>query len=68
MFRVNYFPPEQIPREDQHVEMAGMQGSRLLGLLVLCYLVAIFAGIGLVGALADNATTTTASVGGIVER
>ena len=74
MFRVHYLPPDQMPshqrdfpREGQHIEIA-RDGSRRLGLLILCYLVAIFAGIGLVGTFADNATTTTASVGGIVER
>ena len=75
MYRVNYLPPEQMPshqrdfpREGQHIEMAGLDGSRRLGLLVLCYLVAIFAGIGLVGIFADNAITATASVGAIVGR
>ena len=75
MYRVNYLPPEQMPshqrdfpREGQHIEMADLDGSHRLGLLVLCYLVAIFAGIGLVGIFADNAITTTASVGAIVGR
>ena len=61
MFRVNYLPPEQMPshqrdfpREPQRVEMAGREGSRLLGLFVACYLAAIFVVICLVGVFADG--------------
>ena len=76
MFRVNYLPPEQMPshqrdfpREPQRGEMAGLEGSRLLGLLVACYLAAIFVVIGLVGVFAYGGTVvTSASIAATTER
>jgi hypothetical protein len=76
VFRVNYLPPEQMPshqrdfpREGQRGEMTGLEGSRLLGLLVACYLAAIFVAIGLVGAFADGGTNvTSASIAATTER
>ena len=76
MFRVNYLPPEQMrshqrdfPREPQRVEMAGREGSRLLGLFVACYLAAIFVAIGLVGVFADGSPNiASASVEATTER
>ena len=76
MFRVNYLPPEQMPshqrdfpREGQRGEMTGLEGSRLLGLLVACYLAAIFAAIGLVSVFAGGARTiTSASSAATTER
>ena len=74
MLLINYLPPEQMPshqrdfpRESRRVEIAGPEGSRLLGLWVVCYLLAIFAAIGVVGSFANGATPT-ASVGAMVER
>jgi hypothetical protein len=76
MLRVNYLPREQMPshqrdfpREPQRVEMAGLEGSRLLGLLVACYLAAIFVVIGLVGVFADGGPNiASAAVGATTER
>jgi hypothetical protein len=46
-----------------------MKGSRLLGLLVACYLAAIFVAIDLVGAFADGGTNaTSASIAATTER
>jgi hypothetical protein len=75
VFRVNYLPPEQMPshqrdfpREPQRGEMAGLEGSRLLGLWVACYLAAIFVAIGLVGVFVDgDPNIASASVGAITE-
>ena len=74
--RVNYLPPDQMPshqrdfpRDPQRAEMAGLEGSRLLGLLVACYLAAIFVAVGLVGAFADGGTNvTSASIAATTER
>jgi len=76
VLHVNYLPPEQMPshqrdfpREQQRVEMAGLEGSRLLGLLVACYLTAIFAAIGLIGVFVDGSPNiASASVGATKER
>ena len=73
---VNYLPPEQMPshqrdfpRDLQCAEMAGVEGSRLLGLFVACYLIAIFVAIGLVGVFADGSpNVASASVGATTER
>jgi len=53
----------------QHAEMAGLAGSRLLHLLVACYLAAIVVVIGLVGVFADGGPNIAcASVGATTER
>lgn len=57
MFRVNYVRPEQMPRHQRDfpprevVELPDFAGSRSLALLVACYLIALFAGILLLGYL-----------------
>ena len=73
--RVNYLPPEQMPshqrdfpRDPQRAELAGLEGSRLLGLFVACYLAAIFVAIGLVGVFTGDRPITSASVGATTER
>ena len=76
MYRINHLPPEQMPshqrdfpRDPQRAEMAGLEGSRLLGLFVACYLAAIFVAIGLVGVLTgDRPTIASASLGATTER
>jgi hypothetical protein len=69
MLRVNYLPPEQMPahqrdfpRRQQLYELPGASGSRSLALMVVGYLVAMFAGILLLGYLtASNLPTTAAA-------
>jgi hypothetical protein len=58
MFRINYLRPEQMPphqrdfpRRDQLPEVSGAAGSRALALMVAWYLVAMLAGILLLGYL-----------------
>jgi hypothetical protein len=75
VLRINYLPPEQMPSHQrdfprtQRVEIAGLEGSRLLRLLVACYLAAIFVVIGLVGVFAYGGTVvTSASIAATTER
>jgi hypothetical protein len=73
MFRINYLRPEQMPshqrdfpRRDQLPEVPGAAGSRALALMVAWYLVAMFAGILLLGYLTVSerpSTATAAAVG-----
>ena len=68
MFRVNYLRPEQMPphqrdfpRGDQLPEVPGAAGSRALALMVALYLVAMFAGILLLGYLTASEPPRTVS-------
>ena len=72
MLRVNYLRPEQMPAHQRHFprreqlnELPGASGSRGLALMVAWYLVALFAGILLLGYLTapelPNSTTAAAS-------
>jgi hypothetical protein len=72
MFRINYLRPEQMPphqrdfpRREQLEELPGTAGSPALALMVAGYLVAMFAGILLLGYLtaSELPSTTTAAVG-----
>ena len=64
MYRVNYLPPEQMPshqrdfpRDGQAISTA--DGSRMLGLMVAWYLVAMLGGILLLGYLTTSAPNTS---------
>jgi hypothetical protein len=72
MLRVNYLPPEQMPAHQRYFprkqlhELPDASGSRGLALLVAGYLVAMFAGILLLGhltapTLPSSATAATSS-------
>ena len=72
MFRINYLRPEQMPphqrdfpRREHFEELPGAAGSRGLALMVAWYLVAMFAGILLLGYLtaSERPSTTTAAAG-----
>ena len=72
MFRVNYLRPEQMPphqrdfpRREQLEELSGAAGSQGLALMVAWYVVAMFAGILLLGLLtaSDSPRTTSAAAG-----
>ena len=72
MYRINYLPPEQMPPHQrdfpprpQPEELPGAAGSRTLALMVALYLVAMFAGILLLGFLtmSERPSTTTAAAG-----
>jgi len=72
MFRINYLRPEQMPphqrdfpRQEQIEELPGAAGSRELAMMVAWYLVAMFAGILLLGYLtaSERPSTTTAAAG-----
>ena len=63
MFRINYRPPETMPRDERDFpprtrpeEMRGTEGSRELGLMVAMYLVAFFGGIFVLGYLTTPTT------------
>ena len=71
MLRINYMRPEQMPphqrdfpRKEQS-ELPGAAGSQELALMVAWYLVAMFAGILLLGYLTApvRPSTTTAAAG-----
>ena len=77
MFRINYMRPEQMPphqrdfpRREQIEELPGAAGSRELALMVAWYLVAMFAGILLLGYLTapERPSTTTAAAGTALAR
>ena len=72
MFRINYLRPEQMPphqrdfpHREQLEELPGAAGSPALALMVALYLVAMFAGILLLGFLtmSERPSTTTAAAG-----
>jgi hypothetical protein len=71
MLRINYMRPEQMPPHQrdfprrQQSELSGAAGSRGLALMVAWYLVAMFAGILLLGYLtaSERPRTTTAAAG-----
>ena len=65
MFRINYRPPESLPHHqwdfpprNGSAEIRAAEGSRELGLMVACYLVALLGGIFLLGYLTTPATPT----------
>jgi hypothetical protein len=69
MFRINYLRPEQMPphqrdfpRREQLGELPGAAGSRTLALMVAWYLVAMFAGILLLGHLIASEPRRTTSI------
>jgi tetrahydromethanopterin S-methyltransferase subunit B len=72
MFRINYLRPEQMPphqrdfpRREQIEELPGAAGSRALAMMVGWYLVAMFAGILLLGYLtASERPSATAAAAG----
>ena len=72
MLPVNYLPPEQMPSHqrdfpyrDDAREALGTSNSGGLLLLVLLYLLAMFVGILLLGALTPTSVNTnTAAIGG----
>ena len=64
MFRVNYLPPEQMPSHQrdfprQAQAISGVEGSRMLGIMVVGYLIAMFAGILFLGYLTAPAPNTS---------
>ena len=76
MFRINYLPTERMPlhqgdfaRREQLEELPGSDGSRALALMVAWYLVAMFAGILLLGHLtAPRPNTSTAATSGALSK
>jgi hypothetical protein len=72
MYRINHLPPEQMPshqrdfpHRDDAREALGTSNSGGLLLLVLLYLLAMFVGILLLGALTPTSlNTNTAAIGG----
>lgn len=67
MFPINYLRPEQMPphqrdfpRREQLEELPGAAGSQALPLMVVGYLVAMFAGILLLGHLTAPVAPNTA--------
>jgi len=77
MFRINYMRPEQMPphqrdfpRREQIEELPGAAGSRGLAMMVAWYLVAMFAGILLLGYLTapQRPSTATAAAGTALAR
>jgi hypothetical protein len=72
MFRINYLRPEQMPphqrdfpHREQLEELPGAAGSPALALMVALYLVAMFAGILLLGYLtaSESPRATSAAAG-----
>jgi hypothetical protein len=71
MLRINYMRPEQMPPHQrdfprrERSELPGAAGSRGLAMMVAWYLVAMFAGILLLGYLtaSEPPSTTTAAMG-----
>jgi hypothetical protein len=71
MFRINYLRPEQMPPHQrdfpprERSELPSADGSQALALMVAWYLVAMFAGILLLGYLtaSERPSTTTAAAG-----
>jgi hypothetical protein len=77
MYRINYLRPEQMPPHQrdfpprpQPEELPGAAGSRALALMVAGYLVAMFAGILLLGYLTawERPSTTTAAAGTVLAK
>ena len=76
MLRVNYMRPEQMPPHQrdfprrQQSELPAATGSRALALMVAWYLVAMFAGILLLGYLtaSERPSTTSAAAGTTLAR
>ena len=70
MFRVNYHPPEALPSHQRDFparpsgEIPGAEGSHQLAFMVAFYVVAVIAGIVLLGQLAIPNTTTAEVVVG----
>ena len=68
MLRVNYLRPEQMPSHQrdfprrEEPELPGTSGSGGLGLMVACYLIAMLAGILLLGYLTAPKLPDTAAV------
>ena len=72
MLRVNYLRPEQMPahqrdfpRRGQLDELPGTSGSRTLAMMVAGYLVAMFAGIALLGYLTAPTLPSAATAAAI---
>jgi hypothetical protein len=65
MLRVNSLPPEQIPRYQRDFPRRELPGAnaRALALMVAWYLVAMFAGILLLGHLTAPVAPNTATIG-----
>ena len=67
MLRVNYVRPEQMPSLQRDFprrevpEFPSASGSGGLGLMVACYLIAMFAGVLLLGCLTAPKLPTTAA-------
>jgi hypothetical protein len=76
MLRINYMRPEQMPSHQrdfprrQQPELSGAAGSQGLALMVAWYLVAMFAGILLLGYLtaSERPRTTTVVAGSAMAR
>ena len=71
MYRINDLPPEQMPpherdfpRREQSAEVPGAEGSHTLAVMVAWYLVAMFAGIFLLGHFAAPVPPETSGVAG----
>jgi len=69
MYRINYLPPEQMPpherdfpRRQQSEAVPGADGSHTLAVMVAWYIVAMFAGIFLLGYLAAPVPPETSAV------
>jgi uncharacterized membrane protein len=63
MLRVNYVRPEQMPsHQREEPELPSAAGSRGLGLMVACYLMAMLAGILLPGYLTAPRLPNTAAI------
>ena len=67
MFRVNYVRPEQMPSHQrdfprrEEPELPAISGSAGLCLMVACYLIAMFAGVLLLGYLTASRPPDTAA-------
>ena len=74
MFRVHYRAPESLPSHQRDFppatsgEIPGAEGSHQLAFMVACYVVALIAGIFLLGQLAASNIPNTTSAEAVVGR